>query len=181
MRRIAFACLLSVLSAGLISAQEQPEHVYPLVKGHGGIVRLPDAVQQPRPLAKVVLDVTRGGREPDGVLTALDRVARYVNLYAEAGAGFEQGLEVAVVFHGGATVAALSDAAHQKHLGKPNPDMALIKNLADLGVQFYVCGQSLTHAGYKPAETSSQVQVAVAAATALIELQRDGYSYMPLF
>ena len=181
MRHFAALSILVLLPLGTARAQDPLAPAHPLVKGHGGIVRLPEAAQQPRPQAKVVLDVTRGGREANGVLTALDRVARYVNLYAEAGAGFDQGVRVAVVFHGGATAAALSDAAHQRHLGKPNPDTALITTLAELGVELYVCGQSLVHNGYKPEETSEQVQTAVAAATALIELQRDGYSYMPLF
>jgi len=161
------------------AAQEAPRLDYPLIKGHGGIVDLPEATQQPRKGSKVVLDVTRGSRA-DGVLVALDRVARYVNLYDAAGAGFDEGLEVAVVLHGGATKSSLSDEAFKEHFGTANPDSALIRQLSNAGVQFYVCGQSLTHSGHKPAETSDEVEVAVAAATALIELQRDGYSYMPL-
>ena len=175
-----FILLVHVLAAAAIAAaQEAPQPAYPLIKGHGGIVQLPDAVQQPREGSKVVLDVTRGSRA-DGLLVALDRVARYVNLYADAGAGFDKGFEMAVVLHGGATTASLSDAAYREHFGTPNPDSALIQQLANAGVAFYVCGQSLTHSGYKSEETSDAVQVAVAAATALIELQRDGYSYMPL-
>lgn len=173
--------LLSVLAAmpaaGL--AQDRPDLGHPLIQEHGGIVRLPDAVQQPRAGSKVVLDVTRGGRG-NGVLVALDRVARYVNLYADAGAGFDKGFEMAVVLHGGATKSALSDAVFEERFGTKNPDSGLIRQLAKAGVQFYVCGQSLAHAGFQPSETSDEVDVAVAAATALIELQRDGYSYMPL-
>jgi intracellular sulfur oxidation DsrE/DsrF family protein len=173
--------LIAFLAAGAATAaaQQKPPLDYPLIQGHGGIVRLPNAVQKPRQGSSVVLDVTRGARA-DGVLVALDRVARYVNLYADAGMGFEQGLRVAVVMHGGATPSALSDAAYKSHFGTPNPDGALIRQLAAAGVEIFVCGQSLMHAGYRPEETSSEVSVAVAAATALIELQRDGYSYMPL-
>lgn len=179
MRNSFFLVGIVLASAAIAVAQDAPPLVYPLIEGHGGIVDLPDAVQQPRKGSKVVLDVTRGSRA-DGVLVALDRVARYVNLYANAGAGFDDGFEMAVVMHGGATKSSLSDAAFQEHFGTANPDSALIRQLAKAGVKFYVCGQSLTHGGYKPAETSQEVQVAVAAATALIELQRDGYSYMPL-
>jgi len=179
-RHLVLFAFLWLAPATLAPAQSAPELVYPLIQGHGGIVRLPDAVQEPRGGSKVVLDVTRGARQDDGVLVALDRVARYVNLYADADAGFNKGFEMAVVLHGGGTVAALSDAAHRERFGKPNPDLPLIRQLANAGVAFYVCGQSLTHGGYTPAETSDEVDVAVAAATALIELQRDGYSYMPL-
>lgn len=170
---------LFLAAAAVAPAQSGPKLAYPLIQGHGGIVQLPDAEQQPRTGSKVVLDVTRGARKAE-VLVALDRVARYVNLYADAGAGFDEGFEMAVVLHGGGTVAALSDEAHREHFGKPNPDLPLIRQLANAGVAFYVCGQSLAHGGYTPAETSDEVDVAVAAATALIELQRDGYSYMPL-
>jgi intracellular sulfur oxidation DsrE/DsrF family protein len=170
---------IALASVAPATAQEKPPLTYPLIENHGGIVELPDAVQQPRKGSKVVLDVTRGSRA-EGVLVALDRVARYVNLYADAGAGFDEGFQMAVVMHGGATKSSLSDAAFQEHFGTANPDTALIRQLAKAGVQFYVCGQSLMHGGFKPAETSEEVQVAVAAATALIELQRDGYSYMPL-
>lgn len=178
MRQLVILGFLVVTAAAV--AQQSPELAYPLIQGHGGIVRLPDAVQEPRAGSKVVLDVTRGARQDDGVLVALDRVARYVNLYADADAGFDKGFEMAVVLHGGGTVAALSDEAHREHFGKPNPDLPLIRQLANAGVAFYVCGQSLTHSGYSSGETSDEVDVAVAAATALIELQRDGYSYMPL-
>lgn len=179
MRNYLILFLGVIASSAFAAAQQAPRLAYPLIQGHGGIVELPDAVQQPRRGSKVVLDVTRGSRA-DGVLVALDRVARYVNLYAHADAGFDRGFEMAVVMHGGATKSSLSDAAFREHFGSDNPDSALIQQLAKAGVRFYVCGQSLAHSGYQPDETSKQVQVAVAAATALIELQRDGYSFMPL-
>lgn len=163
-----------------------PDFIHPLVKEHGGIVVLPDAAHQPKKNAKVLLDIT-SDEKSGKVLKGLDRAALILNLYARAGAGAEDGLKVAIILHGPATKAALSDDAYAKHSrasvrGKgetKNPNLALMRQLATAGVQIYVCGQALARQGYATKEVAPQVTVAVSATTVNINLQMDGYAYIP--
>ena len=87
---------------------------------------------------------------------------------------------MAVVLHGGATKAALSDAAYKNRFGKLNPNTALLRELKSVGVEFLVCGQALTHQGFRVDEVGSEVRVALSAATAIINRQMQGYAYLPL-
>src|SRR5262245_46813895 len=57
---------------------------YPLVPGHGGVVLLPRAAEQPRKGAKAVFDVTADAK-PGEVNKGLEQVARLLNLYGAAG------------------------------------------------------------------------------------------------
>ena len=50
----------------------------------------------------------------------------------------------------------------------------------EAGVQIYVCGQALLSKGHKPADAVVFVDVAVSGVTSLVNLQSDGYAYVPL-
>ena len=91
-------------------------------RSYGGIVRTPDAAEPPRRGAKIVFDITADSK-PEEVNKGLESVARYLNLNAEA--GFKPAdVKLALVLHGGATKAALSDAAYAKHTAaKKNPNL----------------------------------------------------------
>ncbi|MFH5804711.1 DsrE family protein [Alienimonas sp. DA493] len=163
-----------------------PEFEYPLIEGHGGVVALPDAAQQPEKNSKVLLDVTSDAKSGD-VIKGFDRAALILNQYAQAGAGTDDGLKMALILHGPATKAALRDEAYVKH-SKPyaqaqgpssNPNLDLIKKLKQEGVEIYVCGQALAHHGFATDEVAPEVTVAVSAATVNINLQTDGYAYIP--
>jgi len=52
--------------------------------------------------------------------------------------------------------------------------------LHEAGVEIYVCGQSLIGKGGKPEEVVVFSDVAVSALTTLVNLQADGYAYVPL-
>ena len=94
---------------------------------------------------------------------------------------------MAIILHGPATKAALSHEGFAKHtksyetdLGKTkNPNLDLIRRLKEAGVNVYVCGQALAHHGFATTEVAPEVQVAVSAATVNINLQMDGYAYIP--
>lgn len=148
-------------------------------EGPGRVVHLPQAAQQPRPGSKILVDITADSdrAQPHA---AVEKVLRFVSIYAAAGER-PADAKIAVVLHGAATCAALDDEAYAKHCRqKGNPTLAVIQSLRDAGVEFYVCGQSLAHSGYAVDEVSPQVQVAVSALTANVNLQSDGYAYVPM-
>ncbi len=106
----------------------------------------------------------------------LDSVARYINLHAAAGHPPE-GLKVVAVLHGGATKAALNDDGYAKHLGqKENPNLKLIRDLRDAGVEVLVCGQSLARNEYPSSDVAEEVGLAVSAMTVLANRQQEGFA-----
>ncbi|NNJ25342.1 DsrE family protein [Alienimonas chondri] len=160
-----------------------PTYLHPVIEGHGGIVPLPDAALQPRRNAKALIDIT-SDQTSGSVLKGLDRAALILNQYAHAGVGPEQGMKMAIVLHGPAVTAALSDEATAAR-AKPymrdkgvveNPHLDLLRQLKKAGVEIYVCGQNLSHLGIATTEVADVVTVAVSAATVNIGLQADGYA-----
>ncbi len=186
--RTAMAVALTVLlaAAAVSNPTRDPSFQHPVIKGHGGIVLLPGTAHPPKPDSKVVLDITSD--ELSGkILKGFDRAALMLNLYSQAGAGTDNGLKMAIILHGPATKAALSDDAFAKHSqpyaknqgATKNPNLDVIRELTEAGVEVFVCGQALAHHGYGTDEVADEVSVAVSAATANINLQTDGYAYIP--
>ena len=163
-----------------------PQYKHPVIKNHGGIVVLPDVAHQPKQNSKVILDITSDDKS-GSVIKGFDRAALILNQYTEAGAGMDKGFKMAIILHGPATKAALSHEGYAKHTnsyltdkGKTkNPNLELMAKLKEAGVEIFVCGQALAHHGFATSEVAPEVKVAVSAATVNINLQMDGYAYIP--
>ena len=151
----------------------------PKIAKYGQVVRLPDAPQQPRDGSRIVVDLTRGG-DPAKLNPGVEKVARFVNIYSSAGKQAATA-RIAVVLHGDAMLTVLNDDAYAKRFGvKGNPNLDCLHELHEAGVELLVCGQSLTSKGGKPEEVVVFADTAVSGLTALVNLQADGYAYMPL-
>jgi hypothetical protein len=152
--------------------------VYPLVAGHGGVVSLPQAVEQPRKGAKAVFDITADAK-PGEVNRGLEQVARLLNLYGATGLRAGD-VKIAAVCHGEADKAVLSDPAYAARFQvTANPNLPLIHDLKKAWVEMFVCGQSLHDLGFKAEEVAEEVPVADAAMLVLANKQADGYAYIP--
>ena len=159
--------------------QTQARSSNPVIAEYGKVVCLPDAAQQPRDGSRIVVDVTRGD-DPDKLNSALEKVCRFVNIYAGAGRKKSR-VDIVVVIHGSATLSVLNSAAYQaRYQVSENPSLKVIKRLRKAGVRMYVCGQSLLSKGATRTDVSKDVQVAVSALTTLVNLQSDGYGFVPL-
>ncbi|EKK04393.1 secreted protein containing DUF1791 [Rhodopirellula baltica SH28] len=155
------------------------EATTPVIAGVGKVVRLPSAVQQPKVGAKLLVDLTSGA-EPGKINPGLERVAKYLNIYAGAGE-LPTEVQIAVVIHGGATLTVLNSDAYAAKFGtESNPNLELMHQLHEAGVDMYVCGQSLIASGAKPNEVVVFVDTAVSALTAVVNLQSDGFAYVPV-
>jgi len=160
-------------------AEENPEYRYPKIQQHGKVIRLPNASHQPRDQSKIVVDITKGS-EPENLSSAIDKVARFVNIYAGAGQ-HPASVQISVVLHGDATLHCLTHTAYKSKFGvERNPNLELIRTLKEAGVKFYVCGQSLIGKESQPSDVSPDVSVSVSALSALVNLQQDGYAYLPM-
>lgn len=178
----AFAATL--LLATLATAQQEerkgmPIYSNPAIAKYGKVVRLPDATQQPRDGSRIVVDVTKGG-DPDKLNPAIEKVCRFVNIYAGAGKQAAKA-EIAIVLHGDATLTVLkADVYSNRFNTKGNPNLDVLQQLDKAGVKILVCGQSLVGKDATPDQVVGIADVAVSALTSLVNLQSDGYAYIPL-
>ncbi len=154
---------------------EKPKFVFPIIEGYGGVVPLPDAAEQPTKGTKVVFDVTAVATEAGKPVPALERVAVLLNLAGASGLKATD-LEIAVVLHGDATLAALDDKTHRAKVGRANDNAELIERLKRAGVKVMVCGQSLKKKGLEADSVRPDVAVAASALTAVLNHQRRGFA-----
>jgi len=176
--------LVLTVALAIAMAQGQPPPgntvlVYPLVPGHGGVVPLPWAAEQPRQGAKAVFNITADAK-PGEVNKGLEQVARLLNLYGAAGLTAGD-VKIAAMCHGAADQAVLSDTAYAARFNvEANPNLPLIRALKKAGVEVFVCGQSLHDLGFQVEEVAEEVPVADAAMLVLVNKQADGYAYIPV-
>jgi len=158
---------------------ETQNFVHSAIVNYGKVVRFPHAAEQPRDGSRIVVDLITGG-EPDKLNPAIEKVARFVNIYT--GAGKEPATaDIVVVIHGEATLTVLNTEAHSKRFAtNGNPNLDCWKELHKAGVKILVCGQSLVGKGAKADEVIEIADVAVSALTSLVNLQAEGYAYVPL-
>ncbi|MCA9175227.1 MAG: DsrE family protein [Planctomycetales bacterium] len=160
-------------------AAESATFSNPVIAKYGKVAQLPAAAQQPRDGAKIVVDLTKGN-DPHELNPAIEKLARFVNIYAGAGKTPAK-LHLAVVLHGDATLAVLNtDAYSARFQTEGNPNLDCLHQLHEAGVEIYVCGQSLIGKHAKPEQVVVFADVAVSALTSLANLQTDGYTYLPL-
>ncbi|MEZ5460530.1 DsrE family protein [Dokdonella sp.] len=158
----------------------RPPLLFPRIVAGGGVYALDGAAALPATgvMHRVVIDATTGDVNDAGQNRRIEAAARAVNLYAMAKVPADR-LKLAVVIHGKTTPSVLTDSAYQARFGSPNPNSALFAALHEAGVEFYLCGQSMVHAGYARDEVRSEVQVALSAMTTLADLQTSGYALIP--
>ena len=101
-----------------------------------------------------------------------------IDMHGQNGVPLED-LDVAVVVHGQALLAMMTDKTYREMHGIANPNLSLIESLADAGVRFYACGQSLGFRGLDKSVLAEPVKVGLSAMTMLVTLQADGYAFLP--
>ena len=179
---LAATSVLAMPVAG--AADPAPPSINPVIAEYGAVVPLPGAAAQPRDGSKICVDLTAGG-DRERLNPAIEKLARYVNLYAGAGTS-PATVEIAVVIHGEATLDILDDAAYATAFGVTgNPNVECLRRLKAAGVRFLVCGQSLHGKGADPRQIASidgepVAELAVSALTAIVNRQADGYAMVPL-
>ncbi len=165
---------------GPVQAEDKPAPAL-AIQGAGRIHPLPHAAYQPDPRAeyKVVFGLTMPAAKPEQINPALERVARTVNLYVNAGVPVSH-LHFVAVASGGATALALDDVHYRQQFGIDNPNLPVITQLRKAGMDVAVCGQAVAEHDYPYEGIDKQVTLALSALTTIIDLQRRGYALMPL-
>ncbi len=160
---------------GLLYAQKFSSLAVP---DYGNIRTIPQAVQpDPSIEYKMVIDVSSSSDDPEFINPGLFNLARLMNLHRAGGIDPEN-LQVTAVIHGGATFSTLDNKGYQKKHGIDNPNIDLIDQLKEAGVQLFICGQSLYIRNKGLKNVNPQIDISLSAMTVVSEYQAKGYSLL---
>ena len=151
-------------------AQGLPVSGYEAARDVPGAHELPD----PNTVYKIVFSAGTAPAKPGDINATLQTVARYLNTLAKYQVPADH-RKLAVVFHQGGTDAVMNHETFKARHGQDNPNVALIKQLKDAGVDFRVCGQALLGRKIDPKTVLPEIQVDLWAMTTMMNLQMRGY------
>ncbi len=123
---------------------------------------------------KVVFDIGRTFADSSKVNPLINTAARFLNMHEEAGVSLEK-LKVAMVIHGSAAHDILNNKNYKTKYGIDNPNTKLVSALSEKGVQIILCGQTAAYRKITKTQTLPEVQYALSAMTALVQLQNENY------
>ncbi|TDQ17537.1 intracellular sulfur oxidation DsrE/DsrF family protein [Algoriphagus boseongensis] len=165
---------------------DMPPHIkdkmtYPVLDFHPWVgvipVENPALPYDPTLEYQVAIDLYGRVKDSTAIHPIILEVARTYNLGIANGVPKEK-LKIAGVFHGGITPAIFTDEEYQKKYGIPNPNLPALAKLKEVGVEFYVCAQSMTFWNYSKDQITPMVSQAMSAKYAFITLDQKGYSYL---
>jgi intracellular sulfur oxidation DsrE/DsrF family protein len=172
-------CLLSLVAAANDASSQEPSFG-PIIEDFGPTYPIND---RDIPLKegfvyRAVFDVASYTGEPTAMNSMLVSAARFLNMHARNGVPADA-MKLAVVVHGSALKAVLTNDAYRSRYKIDNPNLELIERLHDAGVEFYVCGQSMTFGGVAKQELVQPAKVALSAMTMLTVLQSKNFALLP--
>src|SRR5262245_2725464 len=174
------AMIVSTLAVGVMlgyagHAWPQPESKLP-TPGHNAAKHFAGAKELPEPNVdyKVVFSVAANAKENETHPT-LKAIALYLNTLADQGVPTNH-RHIAAVFHqGGGDAVLVNDVYKSRHNGVDNPNIALLHELKQAGVELRVCGQGLLGKKLDPSQILPDVQADLWAMTTMVNLQLRGY------
>lgn len=173
MKKTIFALLL--LLSCQVNSQETTTGNLISEYGKTYEVNSPEFKTDTSSVLKVVFDVDRNFKasEPNALI---ETAARYLNMHEKAGVKPEN-MKLALVLHGKAVKDVLQSNFYKKEYPEEsiNPNIDLIKQLHQHGVEIILCGQSAAHYKVTRENAIDEVKFALSAMTALVQLQKDGY------
>jgi len=124
---------------------------------------------------KVVWDVTDGPAKPSELTPGLARPAGFL-MQTDANGINRKRVHLALIVHGAATTAMLTNEQYKAATGVDNPNIALMQAMSDAGVQIIVCGQALAGRKITRDQLLPFVKVATSATLARATLHAQGYA-----
>lgn len=174
MRNLLFLVLIAAAVSGLAQA---PAKVNPAIPNYGSVWDVSFAKEKPDPKLdyNILVDITDAASKPDTLNAYLEAAATLFNLHAVGGVPKEK-IHMVVVLHKMAVYSIFSNERFQQKFKVDNPNLPLIKTLADAGVKFFVCGQTLLRGNIPENQIAPEVTVATSALTTLTAYQLKGYA-----
>ena len=124
---------------------------------------------------KAIFDIDRKQKDPSASNPIISSLHRYYNMHVRYGIP-EDKIHLALVLHGSSTKDALSPTVYKEKYNTENPNKDLIKTLSEIGVDVYLCGQSMSSMGYSKKDLLPEVKVALSAMTVLTAYQMNNYA-----
>jgi len=126
---------------------------------------------------KVIFDVSKTSEDKSIPNKYIVTAARFLNMHANEGMSKDQ-LKVAMTIHGSAWQDVLNNKSYKEKFGVDNPNLKLINQLNDAGVDIILCGQTAAFRDLDKDIVIPSVKFALSAMTALIQYQNNGYIYI---
>jgi intracellular sulfur oxidation DsrE/DsrF family protein len=136
----------------------------------------PGAKERPDPGTdyKVVFSVSAQVKD-DEVHPTLKAIGLYLNTLAHNGVPAKH-RHIAAMFHQGGGDAVFTNEVYKaRHNGVDNPNVAVLKELHQAGVELRVCGQGLLGKKVDPSQLLPGVQADLWALVTMVNLQARGY------
>ena len=172
---VAGALVVGVMFGYAGHASTQTEEKLPIAgqapaKDFAGAKELPD----PGTDYKVVFSVAANAKD-DEVHPTLKMIALYLNTLAHNGVPANHRHIVAMFHQGGGDAVLANDVYKARHKDADNPNVAMLKELKQAGVELRVCGQGLLGKKLDASQVLPGVQVDLWAMTTMVNLQLRGY------
>ena len=176
---ILSTCLLALTAAPGNVAADEPS-LGPIIEDYGPTYPIDnrDVALEEGFVYRAAFDAGSYAGEPDALNRTLVSVARFLNMHGRNGTPVEN-MKLAVVVHGAALKTMLTHDAYRSRYEMDNPNLDLVERLSEAGVEFYVCGQSITFGGIAKKELVPQAKLALSAMTMLTVLQSQDYALLP--
>ena len=135
---------LLLLSISIIFFSNAQTKVNPIIKSYGTVIQLPNADHKPDPSLKykIIVELTENGSKADSLNEYIEALATLVNLHAAEGVPKEN-IKMVVIMRKMATYAVFGNELYKEKFKCDNPNLEILKELMDAGVEFYVCGQTM--------------------------------------
>lgn len=172
MRLLLLGICLNVLSIGFSQTDKT-------LKSYGSIYAIenPSFKVDLNQEFKAVFDISKGAESKGELNRMFQTLARYIRLHTDSDLE-NNAVKAAMVIHGSAVFDLLSHqdyAKHHQQKGLKNPNLELLTLLSKHNVEIILCGQTSNHRMVSKNMIHPEVQIALSAMTALIDLQNKGY------
>jgi intracellular sulfur oxidation DsrE/DsrF family protein len=170
-KSLLFIALIVLGSLGI-----KAQTANPVIKDYGTVYEVPFVTDKPIPKRNYKIAIEVGEKmESDSILfKPLNDVARMYNLHVMEGVP-QKKIHIAVVIYHTASWVALNNEAYHKKYGVNNPNIKMIQQMADAGIEFFICGQSMMKAKIKPEDINPNIIVTLSRLTKMSALETEGY------
>jgi intracellular sulfur oxidation DsrE/DsrF family protein len=151
----------------------------PAIPEADGYVDIPHVAVMPQKshIYRAIFNATEAADQPAQLIPAINMAGSELNALATTGIPLKNAKFV-IVFHGAAINGILNDVHYKAKFNVSNPNIKVLKEMKNAGVELFVCGQNLAAENIDPATLTPDVVIASDALIVLMEYQNNGYALM---
>lgn len=158
-------------------AQKSEKATGPVIDDYGAVwdIDNPDLEIGEEDEFHLVFDIYSQASTLTSVNPSINTLARFLNMHSRAGVSLDK-IKLVAVVHNKAGNDMMKNRYYQQKYGVDNPNLALIDELSDAGVAFYICGQTMNSRGLLQEEMNENIKVSLSAMTAIVKFVNEGYT-----